>query len=311
MIKSQRFFLSLSSVLVCAFCFSAEGQGPFTFKEKPQGIELMENGRTVYFYQREPKSLNGKFICNNYIHPLYSISGDTLTDEFPADHPYHRGVYWAWHQIFIDDKSLGDGWVMENISEDVIKAITKISDSTARLEIDVDWMSSLWQNGKSFVHEHSTLTVHRQNSGTRKMDFEISLRAVVPGVSIGGSDDEKGYGGFCVRIKLPGDLVFTSVNGAVTPQTLQIKSGPWMDFSGTFGNIDKKSGLTLICNQATPNYPAPWILRNVTSMQNVVFPGRQRINLPIDKSIVLKYRLVVHKGGAGDVNLAKLQEQYN
>ena len=311
MIKSHRLFFLISIALLCSFSYYAEGQSPFSFKENTQGIELFEKGRPVFFYQREPKSLNGQYICNNYIHPIYSIGGDTLTEEFPADHPYHRGVFWAWHQIFIDNQSLGDGWVMQNISEDVVNVQTNIRDSTARLELDVNWKSSAWQSGKSFVHEHTNIIVHSLNSPVRKIDFEISLRALVQGVSIGGSDDEKGYGGFCIRIKLPEDLVFTSVNGPVIPQTLQIKSGPWMDFSGSFGGSNKKSGIALICNPATPNYPAPWILRNVTSMQNVVFPGRQRISLPMDKPVVLKYRLIVHKGSAGDMNIASMQGEYN
>jgi hypothetical protein len=310
MLKSHRLLILLCLALLCSLSFNAEAQTPFSFRENNQGVELLESGRPVFFYQREPKSLTGKYICNNYIHPLYSISGDTLTEEFPADHPYHRGVYWAWHQIYIGNQSVGDGWVMQNISEDVAKLRTKVQDSTATLDIDVNWKSSAWQTGNSIVYEHTYIVVHSLSSGIRIIDFEISLKALVPEVSIGGSDDEKGYGGFCLRIKLPEDLVFTSVNGPVIPQTLQIKSGPWMDFSGSFGLNDKKSGLTLICSPATPNYPAPWILRQVTSMQNVVFPGRQRINLPTGKLIVLKYRLIVHKGKAGDVNIAKLQGEY-
>ena len=72
-------------------------------------------------------------------------------------------------------------------------------------------------------------------AGIRKIDFEITLKALVKGLQIGGSADQKGYGGFCVRMRLPDSLVFTSENGPVTPQELQIEAGPWMDFSGKFG----------------------------------------------------------------------------
>ena len=73
------------------------------------------------------------------------------------------------------------------------------------------------------------------NADIRKIDFEITLKALVNGLQIGGSADQKGYGGFCVRMKLPDSLVFTSENGPVTPRELQVKAGPWMDFSGKFG----------------------------------------------------------------------------
>jgi hypothetical protein len=296
--------------LLCSYSSYVKGQSPFEFKENSQGIALFENGKPVFSYQREPKSLSGQYICNNYIHPLYSLDGDTLTEESPLDHPYHRGVFWAWHQIFIGSESLGDGWIMQNISEKVVKLDTKIQNSTAILDLDVKWCSAIWQNYNPFIEEHTDIAVHSRMNGVRIIDFEISLKALISEVSIGGSEDEKGYGGFCLRIKTPKDLVFTSANGTVIPQNLQVRPAVWMDFSGSFGEGDRKSGLALICNPATPNFPAPWILRQTASMQNVVFPGRQRIKVPTDKPIKLKYRMIVHEGGATKINIDKLVNEY-
>ena len=294
--KKYRLLAVLCIAITFSSGFSPGKKTPFSIRKTVQGIELLENGRGVFDYQRKPKSLTGEYVCNNYIHPLYSIDGDTLTDEFPADHPFHRGIFWAWHQIFIDEKSVGDGWIMKNISLDVYQLRTKITDSTAQISADVNWKSSIWENGSPFVHEHTIILVHQLKAGLRIIDFEISLKALVPGVSIGGSDDEKGYGGFCARIKLPKDLVFTSEKGPVIPQNLPLEAGSWMNFSGSFVSGKKKSGVTMICLPETPNYPAPWILRKVTSMQNVVFPGRERVELSQDQPIVLKYRLIIHVG---------------
>ena len=281
------------SVLLTLICSCSNKNTPFTFKETREGIDLFENQLPVFSYQSKPKSNMG-IICNNYIHPLFSIDGDTLTDEFPADHPFHRGIFWAWHQIFIDNQSIGDGWILKDILFDVFNVQTKIQDSIVKIDLDVNWKSNIWQNGKPFVHEHTIILVHQLEKGIRRIDFEISLKALVPGVSIGGSNDEKGYGGFSARLRLPNDLAFMSANGPVIPQNLQIIAGSWMDFSGSFGSGKPKSGITMICLPGTPNYPAPWILRNEGSMQNIVFPGRQRIELLPEKPIILKYRLVVH-----------------
>jgi hypothetical protein len=136
---------------------------------------------------------------------------------------------------------------------------------------------------------------------SRIIDFEIRLRPLTDGVSIGGSDDEKGYGGFCVRIKLPDDVVFTSFKGPVTPQNLQIEAGPWMNISGSLDHTGRRSGLAIVCDPQTPNYPAPWILRQKSSMQNIVYPGRQRVTLPVDSDLVLKYRLIIHSGQPDDL----------
>ena len=271
---------------------------------------MKENGKPVFFYQKEPKSLDGKYVCDNYLHPLYSLSGDTLTEEFPADHPYHRGIFWAWHQVHIDNKSVGDGWVMENIEQKVVDVQTVINDHVGQLEINALWKSPLYENKKPFIAEHTTISLHPLEDSVRKIDFAIRLKALVPHVEIGGADDEKGYGGLCARIRLPEDIIFTSANGMVTPQTYQVKAGPWMDFSASYGKNNEMEGIAILCHPKTPNYPAPWILRAEKSMQNIVFPGRDRVTLPTEGFIILYYRLIVHSGNADDLNLSKLQLEY-
>jgi len=282
---------------------------PFVFAEDERGVMLRENGKAEFFYQREPRSRDSQYVCSNYIHPLFSLSGDTLTEEFPEDHPYHRGIFWAWHQLYIGDQTVGDGWIMENFSQQVTGMNTEVRKEVARITAYVDWRSPLWQNGEPFVQEQTVISVHSLSGSVRKIDFEISLKALVPGVSIGGSDDEKGYGGFCARIRTPEDLVFTSDGEKIIPQNLQVKAGSCMDFSATFGK-GHQDGLTIFCHPTTPNYPAPWILRQSASMQNIVYPGRERIYVPANIPLVLRYRLLVHQGSAEDVDIKRLQAEY-
>ncbi len=197
-LRSVLFFL----IVLIASCGPSSDKGsPFSFKESPQGVELFENGKAVFFYQKEPKTLGGEYICNNYIHPLYAPNGDTLTEESPADHPYHRGIFWSWHQHYINGQSIGDGWIMEDIAHEVVEMQAGTGKTTASLDLKVLWKSPNHEHGKAYIEENTSIVVHQVESGIRKIDFEISLQALVPGVSLGGSDDEKGYGGLCTRIK--------------------------------------------------------------------------------------------------------------
>ena len=282
----------------------------FTFKENTQGIEVLEHGQPVFFYQRIPKSLDGRFLCNNYIHPLYSLNGDTLTEEFPADHPYHRGIFSAWHQIFVGGESVGDGWVMSDIELDVEDVKIIDTGKLGQLKIRAKYKSPLFENEKPFLSEETEITIHPRQENYRIIDYSISLKALVPDVEIGGMNDEKGYGGFCLRLSEQKKMTFTSVEGEIVPQLLQVEVGSWMDFSGPHGQNEKISGVTVFCHPETPNYPAPWILRNLTSMQNVVFPGRNLITVPTDKPIKLFYRLVIHDGDAQSINVEELQSEY-
>lgn len=306
----QHWWIYYFLIFLLISCGTQKPDSSFTFERTSQGIELSENGHPVFFYQEEPKSLDGEYICNNYLHPLFSLKGDTLTEEFPTDHPYHRGIFWAWHQIYVNGKSTGDGWIMENVQQDVIEISTASENKSAQLKLVVLWKSPLFENSRPFLSETTTITAHRSENDIRKIDFAISLKALVPGVKIGGADNEKGYGGLCARLKLPDDLIFTSMNGKVTPQLEQVATGPWMDFSASFGRKGETSGLTIFCHPKTPNYPAPWILRPKTSMQNIVFPGRERIEVLMDEPVVLYYRMIIHDGKSGNINMNKLQAEY-
>tara|TARA_R110002049_G_scaffold309306_1_gene520978 strand:+ start:19219 stop:20124 length:906 start_codon:yes stop_codon:yes gene_type:complete len=285
--------------------------GPsFKFKSIEQGVELLEDNQPVFFYQKSPKSPDGEYVYNNYLHPLYDLKGETLTEEFPIDHPYHRGVFWAWHQIFINGKNVGDGWIMKNITTEVISVKTEVKRKNAQLKLNVFWKSPSFNNNSTFLEENTTIIVHKIHNGIREIDINIGLKALVPGVEIGGADDEKGYGGLCVRLKTPMDLKFTSAIGPLLPKTEQIEAGSWMDFTGSFSGNGKKSGISIHTHPKTPNYPAPWILRSESSMQNIVFPGRHKIPLPIDKALNLHYRLIVHPGNDNKINFPKLQLEY-
>jgi hypothetical protein len=200
---------------------------------------------------------------------------------------------------------------MDGIYKEVVEWETKTDRHKATLDVKVMWRSSNFQNGKEYLEEQTRIIVHPVKEGIRAIDFLITLRGTVPGVSLGGSDDEKGYGGLCARIKMPDDLVFTSAKGSVTPQTLQVVAGPWMDFSGSLGTGGEQHGLAILCHPDTPNYPAPWILRQKRSMQNIVYPGRDPVAIPMDHPVNLKYRLILHTGNAGSLNLDKLQGEFS
>ena len=54
------------------------------------GVRLMRDGRTVWNFEID--TADGK----PYVHPLATPSGATLTDLNPSDHPWHRGLWFAW-----------------------------------------------------------------------------------------------------------------------------------------------------------------------------------------------------------------------
>lgn len=58
-------------------------------------------GKPVLWYQGEPGDLPRtniapEFRRGGYIHPLLTLSGRAVTDDYPPNHIHHHGVWWAW-----------------------------------------------------------------------------------------------------------------------------------------------------------------------------------------------------------------------
>lgn len=255
---------------------------------------------TILVYRATETSLNGSFKRANYIHPLYGLEGGVITEDFPEDHPHHRGVFWAWHQLYVGNTRIGDGWELEDMAWDVISMDQIISsESSKTLQTEVLWKSPLWKdekgNKKPLVKETAHITVHQNGKNFRVVDFQIELLGLEPYMRLGGSGDEKGYGGFSIRMKLPDDVRFQDKDGEVQPQNTPVKADAWLTISGSSKRRVGKTSVTLIPHKGNPGYPNPWILRTKASMQNAVFPhpGAIPISLSTTTPLRLRYRMLI------------------
>lgn len=298
-------------VYCCCFIINTGAYSQqFTTKKSVEGIEILENGKKVLFYQVQPKSVGGKYERAGYVHPLYSLDETVLTEDMPEDHPYHRGIFWAWHQIILNDKNIADGWVSDNISWKANKVTVEKNKGRVTIQSLMLWNVELENKPTNIVRENTKITVFKSTDQYRILDFDIHLAALVENLKIGGSDDSKGYGGFCIRLKLPEDITFISQDKMITPKETPVMAGPWMNFIGSFaGDLLPKTGVVVFGYSSGLQEQDPWILRKVKSMQNVPFPGRTPVELS-KKGIRLKYRVIVHNGVMKNEDIDKLYQQY-
>jgi hypothetical protein len=293
-------WMTVSHVSVAQEAGVPAAASPISIESNSDGVSFSENGKPVLQYQAKPKSKNGEYSRANYIHPLYDLEGNVLTEDFPQDHLHHRGVFWAWHQVRIGDVLAGDSWLTKDFVWDVVKFDAEsLPSGGAQLTTKVQWRSPKFTGGDgkqlTIVNETSRIVVHPAKDDCRLVDFEICLLAAVPKVAIGGSEDAKGYGGFSFRVVLPDDIEFQTMDGLVEPQTTAMKCGDWVDMVGTFGKSNSKTGVAIFVHPTSAGYPQTWILRAKKSMQNPVYPGRDAIPLSQSKPTVLRYRIILHR----------------
>ena len=298
MLKLLLFFLLIS--------LSFAGKTQINLVVKEGGFLFMEGKDSLFFYQKSPKDMEGKYSRCNYIHPLYGTDNSRLTEDFPPDHLHHRGVFWAWHQILIDNKPISDGWELKNFQQKVTDIEFRLQKGIGYLNTIVDWKSPLWKDGSEpYLQEKTTITMYPKTGSYRRIDFEIKLKALTDRLSIGGSDDEKGYSGFSIRLKLPADVGFTGENGLVEPTNIAVAAGNSMKIDGSFLKEGKKGGVVILSNPQNPEPSGSWIIRKKASMQNAAYPGRKPVAIPVDQPLVLKYSLFVFQGEMSEKQIKK------
>lgn len=297
--------LKLIPVALLIF-FSLAGKAQINMVVKQGGFLFMEGKDSIFFYQRSPKDMNGEYRRCNYIHPLYGPDGSRLTEDFPVDHLHHRGIFWAWHQILIDNKQVSDGWELKTFQQKVANFEFILQKGVGIVNTTVEWKSPLWKNGsETYLREDTKITIHPKLGNYRRIDFDIKLKALTDRLSIGGSDDEKGYSGFSARLKLPADVKFSGAIGLLEPVNAAVEAGDFMNINGSFLNGGKKGGVVICSNPSNPAPSTNWILRKTASMQNAAYPGRNPVSVTFDQPLVLKYSLFVYQGDMSPKQIKK------
>lgn len=299
----------LLGIIVLLFCFGF-AKAQLTMQKSDDGILIVDGLKNVLKYQAEPKNKDGEYERCNYIHPLWGLDGKVLTEDFPADHLHHRGVFWAWHQVWIGEKRIGDPWEIKDFEQEVLELeFMKQTNGLVQIKTEVAWKSNLWKkSGKKvpYMNEETLITVHPSTGNVRKIDFEISLLALEEELKIGGSEDKKGYSGFSIRMDLPNDVKFSGSEGDIKPLVTAVNSKDYVNVSGSVGQGNSSGGVVIVDHPENPGYPQSWILRERNSMQNAAYPGNKTVSVSTNKPLILKYSLLVYSGKLSNKKIAKL-----
>jgi hypothetical protein len=287
-------------IFICIFVGNVVIAQHFNCVETDEGVLLLHDHQNIYFYQKVTKSRQGEYPRANYIHPLYGLYGEILTEDFPEDHLHHRGIFWAWHQLYVEGEKAGDGWECRGITWNVQNISEETGSETAKLHLELTWDGELAGKPASLIKEETIITCRKPDEHMVQLDFDIRLTALHEGTRIGGSEDAKGYSGFSIRTKLPEDIRFYSVLGELTPIETAIKAGGWVTMRGNFiPRQQNQTAITIMCNPDDPTPFHGWILRSRGSMQNAAFPGRDPVPVPVNESLRMRYSILLHRPDLG------------
>ena len=284
--------------------------GAFTLDDNGAAVTVKEGDKPVMVYHYAmvdpPQGVPANFKRSCYVHPLYGLDGEVMTEDFPKDHYHHRGVFWAWPNSTSGDRKI-DVWTLDDSRQVFGKWITKEAGADkAVIGVENNWVFDDAPD-KPVIRETARLEILPATDRARPIDISIRLENVSDKVFTmrGSTVSNKGYGGMCIRpdsARLP--MHFTAASGPIDKDMLELAT-PWADVSyATRKGGDQLSGVALFEHPSNPGYPHPgWILRKYGFLGQS-WPHTATHEMKPGDKVELRYRMLVHRGDAETAGVA-------
>lgn len=269
-------------------------------------LTVYDNEKPVlsYRYGDQLKAgVDAKYTRSSYIHPIYSLDGEPITDDFPEDHFHHRGLSWTWPHVETHSTTT-QTWhpATPTLRQHFHRWVDKRSDDGgATVTLENKWVLG---GTTEVALEKVEIGVGAERESARAIDVTVTIQAVGTLLILKGTDEgKKGYGGFAIRMGPQFKGAPLSSDTGPLEKDAVLEPHKWIDIS------DDKAGITMLASPQHPGFPPKWMARNsYTGFINVSWPGLEAHKIDVGKSVTLKYRLLVHKGNPTNEQLTKLYE---
>ncbi len=227
-----------------------------------------------------------------YIHPVYGLGGEVLTDDFPRDHYHHHGIFWTWPHVGVDGKE-HDLWAGNTIWQKFVKRLDcRAGPVAAVIGVENGW----FVGEKKVMIERVWITAHKVAAQTRALDIHLTFIPTDEPVTLWGAQG-KSYGGLTARFCPPSrkdPATVITVQEGVTKIDLSESPQPWADYTSKLGGHETQSGASIFIARDHPDYPPTWLLRHYGPLC-VGWPGVTAKTFEPGVPINLNYRIWIHK----------------
>ena len=295
----------LIAASVIPTCLRAEGAFHFTNLTE-RSLALFEGERPVFAYNHgviQKAGVAADRARSTYVHPIYGLDGEVLTDDFPKDHYGHRGLFWAWPHVTIGTNH-HDLWDLRGIEQRFERWLARDATATgARLGVQNGW----YVGGRKVVQEQVWLRASPSSKDERALDVELTLVPMDEPLTLRGSEG-KSYGGFSLRFAPRTNAVITTPLGN-DDQDLMVTRMPWADFSARFAGRAEYSGAAIFVAAGHPDLPPEWMTRHY-GLLCVGWPGVKPKTFQPGETIRCRYRLWIHRGAANSEQISRAYRAY-
>ncbi|MDO4571097.1 MAG: PmoA family protein [Planctomycetia bacterium] len=282
-------------------------------------LTFCESGSNVLSYNYEtitrPEIRDFRNKRAAYIHPLWGLDGEILTDDFPPDHFHHHGVFWAWMHVSREGKD-HDLWMSKDISQRFERFLHRQDGGALVLGVENSWRLHSGGNaagsaeGEVVATERVWIHAWPATQAGRMIDLDLYIVPRGKPLTLRGAEG-KSYGGLTIRYRMKSGMhpAITTSLGKST-EDLPICPLEWADLSAKFGATPSGAAIFVPADHpADPEFgwPPTWLTR-FYGICAVGWPGVQGMSFEPEQTIHLRYRLWVHRGAP---DFATLKERYD
>jgi hypothetical protein len=269
-------------------------------------LRLSEDGRAVLVYNHgvlRKAGVPADHARSTYVHPLFGLDGEVLTDDFPKDHYHHRGLFWAWPHVRAGTNHY-DLWLIKGIEQRFERWLAReAGPGGAVLGVENGW----YAGDRKVMQECVWLRVFPAAGGAQAVDVELVLTPHDQPVALTGAEG-KSYGGLTLRFAPRTNTVITTPLGN-SGEDLPMTRLPWADLTARYPDAPAASGAAVFIAPDHPDYPPMWLTRHY-GVLCVGWPGIDAKEFPAGQPVRCRYRVWIHRGAICKPALEKVYAAY-
>jgi hypothetical protein len=288
-----------------------------SWKQEPASLALM-NGEDVLWKFNAKRGIDKPFF-----HPLATADGNTLTQERPADHVWHHGLWFCFKEIngvnfWEENKETG-----LSAGHTILKSMEaqKNPDFSAYMDLDLRYQipGENGQPARDLIKERRKISVSApDDAGNYHIDFHHYFTAledvVLDRTPLLGESDGKSYGGYAglsfrhfghpENWQIRDQWKFIAPN-AIEDEEKKVHGSrqPWVAYSGELGN--GSAATAMFDHPSNAGFPTKWYTSNGLVFYSPAFIFDKAMKLANGESLTLRYRVKIYSMSPSEKELGE------
>jgi hypothetical protein len=280
----------------------------FSWKQTDTTLALLNRDRVVWQWNYAPT------LAKPYFHPVALIDGMILTEPSPADHPWHRALWFSWKRLN------GVNYWEENPTTGQAQGLTEVraaklspqADGAARIEMELSYHPP---DTPPVLSENRVIAVSVPDAqGVYRIDWRGEFAAGGQDVVLEGGTAGGGYAGLSVRVsQATSDWVLIASedrrdiptdgepgNAGGLAANTHGQRARWADFSLVDMATQRPGGIAILDHPSNPRHPSQW--HNVLAAKgrfgyfSPAMLWSEPYKLAAGQRFTLRYCILVHPG---------------